>query len=98
MTEPRGRCVRCLVSGRVQGVYFRAHTREQALRLGLAGWVRNRPDGRVEVLACGPADAIGALKHWLWQGPEGARVSDVQCRDEPHGEYPGFEILRDPGD
>ncbi|MGH8582700.1 MAG: acylphosphatase [Gammaproteobacteria bacterium] len=98
MNEPRLRCVRCLVSGRVQGVYFRADTRQQAIRLGLTGWVRNRPDGRVEVLACGPVDAIGEFHRWLWQGPEEAQVSNVQCRDEPPGEYSGFEVLRNAGD
>ncbi|MGH8657843.1 MAG: acylphosphatase [Gammaproteobacteria bacterium] len=71
-------CKRFLVSGRVQGVYFRAHTQQQAERLKLTGWVRNLSDGRVEVLACGDDAAVTALHEWLWQGPELARVSAVR--------------------
>jgi acylphosphatase len=72
-------CVRCVVSGRVQGVWFRASTREQALRLGLRGYANNRPDGRVEVLACGEQAAVDRLCAWLWQGPPQAEVTDVRC-------------------
>ncbi len=72
---------RFFVSGRVQGVCFRASTREQAQRLGLRGHARNLPDGRVEVLAAGRADAIGSLARWLQQGPVHARVDTV--RREP---------------
>lgn len=72
-------CVRCVVSGRVQGVWFRASTREQALSLGLRGYANNRPDGRVEVLACGEQAAVDRLRAWLWQGPPQAEVTDVRC-------------------
>jgi acylphosphatase len=72
-------CVRCVVSGRVQGVWFRASTREQALSLGLRGYANNRPDGRVEVLACGEQTAVDRLRAWLWQGPPQAEVTDVRC-------------------
>lgn len=72
-------CRRCLVSGRVQGVFYRATTREQARRLGITGHAINLPDGRVEVLACGPADAVEALCRWLWQGPPAAQVESVDC-------------------
>ena len=68
---------RFFVSGRVQGVAFRAHTRAQALTLGLRGHARNLADGRVEVLAVGDADAIERLAPWLRQGPPLARVDDV---------------------
>lgn len=86
-------CVRCYVSGRVQGVFFRASTRERARSLGLAGEVSNLPDGRVEVTACGSQAALDALQQWLWEGPSQAVVSDVQCEACPEG--PGssrFEI------
>lgn len=66
-----------MISGRVQGVFYRASTREQALALGLGGYAKNLPDGRVEVLACGSASAIDALETWLRQGPPGARVEAV---------------------
>ena len=68
---------RFFVSGRVQGVAFRAHTRVQALALGLRGHARNLADGRVEVLAVGDADAIERLAQWLRQGPPLAQVDDV---------------------
>ena len=76
-------CRRFLVSGRVQGVCFRAATREQALRLGLAGHARNLCDGRVEVLAVGPPDAVQALCDWLWQGPPSAHVTRVDAEAVP---------------
>ena len=69
---------RFLVSGRVQGVFFRASTREQALALGLRGHAVNLADGRVEVLACGEAGAIETLAGWLRQGPPNARVEGVE--------------------
>lgn len=69
-----------VVSGRVQGVGFRAATRREALRLGLQGHARNLPDGRVEVLAAGEADAVAALVEWLHHGPPSARVEAVQWR------------------
>lgn len=72
-------CTRFLVSGRVQGVFFRASTAREATRLGLKGWALNLPDGRVEVLACGPADAVAGLERWLQQGPPQAEVSDVEA-------------------
>lgn len=73
-------CVRCLVSGRVQGVFFRASARAKALELGVTGWARNLPDGRVEVLACGTERAVATLRDWLWVGPPHARVNEVNCR------------------
>ena len=72
-------CRRCLVSGRVQGVWYRGSTQRQAQRLGVTGHARNLADGRVEVLACGAPAAVDALCDWLWQGPVHAEVSDVQC-------------------
>ena len=73
------RCLRCRVTGRVQGVFFRASTREQARRLGVCGHARNLPDGAVEVLACGPELAVAAMCEWLWVGPPAARVTAVEC-------------------
>jgi acylphosphatase len=68
---------RFLVGGKVQGVWFRASAREQAVRLGLRGYAKNLDDGRVEVLAIGEDAAIAQLEKWLWQGPRLARVKDV---------------------
>ena len=70
-------CKRFLISGRVQGVWYRGSTQEQALSLGINGYARNLADGRVEVLACGEEDAVATLERWLWQGPPHAQVTDV---------------------
>ena len=66
------------VRGRVQGVFFRAETRNKAVELGLRGWVRNVADGRVEVLICGSKLATDAMKEWLAGGPPLARVDSLQ--------------------
>ena len=68
---------RFIVRGKVQGVWFRAGTRDVAARLGLAGHARNLADGSVEVLAMGDAEAIDALERWLHEGPPLARVDAV---------------------
>ncbi|MGD8851201.1 MAG: acylphosphatase [Gammaproteobacteria bacterium] len=73
-------CYRCVVRGRVQGVFFRASTRSEAQMLGVTGRAENLPDGSVEVLACGEPAAVDRLREWLWQGPLSARVDDVECR------------------
>ena len=72
------------ITGRVQGVFYRASTRERALALGLAGSALNRADGSVEVIAAGPADALDALAAWLREGPPAARVEAVH-REPWHG-------------
>ena len=69
--------LRFVVSGRVQGVFFRASARAEATRLGLAGSAQNLDDGCVEVIAIGPDAALDALERWLWQGPPSARVEAV---------------------
>jgi len=66
------------VSGKVQGVRFRAGTREQALLLGLSGYAANLPDGRVEVHAQGAVEAVAKLEQWLWQGPVLAKVGNIE--------------------
>lgn len=73
--------VRFIVTGKVQGVFFRASTREQAQRLGLRGHAKNLADGSVEVLAVGDAGAIDALEDWLRQGPPLARVDGLLRED-----------------
>lgn len=72
-------CQRCRVSGRVQGVFFRASTRQQAQLLGVTGYACNLPDGRVEVLACGTEQKVAALCAWLQSGPPQAVVTGVEC-------------------
>ena len=75
--------MRVQVRGRVQGVGYRASTAYEARRLGLAGWVRNLPDGSVEVVARGEAAAVDALLAWLARGPRGARVTGVDVEERP---------------
>ena len=74
---------RCLVAGRVQGVFYRASTRARAEALGVTGHARNLPDGRVEVLAYGTPQAVQALCEWLWQGPPAADVVSVEIETLP---------------
>lgn len=83
-----------LVNGRVQGVWFRGWTREQAASLNLSGWVRNLPDGRVEALAQGPEDRLQSLLSLLHQGPGQARVDSVEhTLSDPAQELDGgFEV------
>jgi len=69
---------RFFVGGHVQGVFFRASTREQALHLGLRGYARNLHDGRVEVLAVGDVQAVERLGEWLKEGPPHARVEHLE--------------------
>ena len=75
------RRIRAIVSGRVQGVSYRASTCTEAKRLGLVGWVRNRSDGSVELEAEGPDDMVAALIRWCHQGPPAARVARVVVDD-----------------
>ncbi len=90
MTEPIAR--RVVVHGRVQGVFFRDSTREEARRRGVAGWVTNRPDGAVEARFEGPEDAVLALVEWCRSGPRHADVDGVEAGAvEPEG-LEGFRI------
>lgn len=83
------------VSGRVQGVFFRQSTETRARELGLVGWVRNLPDGRVEAIAEGPEDALEAWIAFCHVGPPAARVEHVELQwEEPSGTFARFETLR----
>ena len=80
-------CRRFVVSGRVQGVFFRASTASVAHRLGLRGRARNLPDGNVMVLALGPESKVDELGEWLREGPPSAKVAEVQQADEPADQW-----------
>jgi acylphosphatase len=85
--------VQVLISGRVQGVYFRAYTRDQAVARGLTGWVRNLPDGRVAAVFEGDREKIDSMLAWLQEGPRYAAVDEVLTDWQPHqGEFQGFNI------
>lgn len=81
---------RWLISGHVQGVFFRESTRRQAEPLGLSGHAVNMSDGRVEVVASGPATALDEFERWLQVGPQAARVEAVERADAPPTIPPGF--------
>lgn len=85
-------CIHYIVSGRVQGVWFRATTKEEAEKLGLTGWVRNLSDGRVEVLACGPKEKIAQMHAWLEQGPKKAEVKEVFYEEVPWEAHAQFLV------
>lgn len=84
--------LRLEISGRVQGVGFRYSMREQATRLGVRGWVRNRRDGSVEALAQGESAAVQALIDWTKRGPPGARVTEVKTSAAEEGAHQAFEL------
>jgi len=80
------------VTGRVQGVRFRAWTREQAQALGVSGWVRNRSDGSVEGVLSGPSEAVEALIALLHEGPPAAKVKNVRVTEIAVPVEPGFRV------
>jgi acylphosphatase len=83
-------CARFIVTGRVQGVFFRASTRDFALQMGVAGYAKNRDDGSVEVIASGSTEALAALFAWLHHGPPAARVERVQREEMSPQDLHGF--------
>jgi acylphosphatase len=83
---------RVLVSGRVQGVWFRDSCRREARRQGVAGWVRNREDGRVEAVFEGDPDAVNTLVNWAQHGPPRARVTGIDVTDEEPAGEAGFRV------
>lgn len=87
-------CRRYLVRGRVQGVFYRASTCDKATSLGLLGWVRNRNNGAVELVACGDDARLSEMESWLWQGPPMANVEAVEVTVAEHApsEFSSFDI------
>ena len=91
MTENKR--VHVIVEGRVQGVFFRAYTSDAAKKLGLTGWVRNRPEGTVEAVIEGDAGSVDTMLHWFYQGSPGSKVTKVRVSEEPPvGDNTTFEI------
>lgn len=88
------KCVQLIIRGRVTGVYFRASAQREAKRLGITGWVRNRNDGSVEIMAEGDEDVIKELVSWSHHGPTAARVDGVDVRWRGYsGEFSDFRIM-----
>jgi len=86
-------CKKFNVTGRVQGVWFRQSTKNTAQSLSLTGWVSNRQDGSVELIACGSEEVITELETWLWQGPPAAEVESVVSKTITPESFTGFEII-----
>lgn len=87
-----GSCIAFRVSGRVQGVFFRASTRQKAVELGVSGWVRNCADGDVEGVACGDETQLAAFRSWLADGPPMATVEKMDFEDCDDGLFDTFEV------
>jgi len=88
--------VRVVISGLVQGVFFRHYARKNAVTFGLSGWVKNRPDGRVEALLEGTESQVAMMLEWCRIGPPSAQVTDVAVfREKATGEFTDFQIRYD---
>ncbi len=93
-TDMATKRVQLFVRGRVQGVFFRAAAQREARRLGVSGWVKNRNDGSIEVVAEGEEDAIKEIISWAQHGPSAARVEQVDVRWKGYtGEFAEFRIV-----
>jgi acylphosphatase len=87
------RRVHVWIKGRVQGVFFRAFTRDAALMRGVSGWVRNLPDGRVEAVFEGDADRVADMVQWCYEGSPLSRVENVDTQEEAYrGDLEGFDV------
>ena len=84
--------IRIIVEGKVQGVFFRKHTREKAIELGITGYVENKPDMSVYIIASGTADQLEAFCQWCRTGPPRARVRDVIVTETSPQTFAGFRI------
>ena len=85
-------CKKILVSGKVQGVFYRDSARQQAQIFSLSGYVMNLPDGQVEIEVCGEQSNIEEFQQWLWKGPIMSKVENVQVQEISIMNYSGFEI------
>ena len=86
-------CIKAIVTGKVQGVWYRRSTQEHALQHGVAGHAKNLLDGRVEVLLCGESAAVNEVVEWLWKGPPNARVTHIELQDVAYRDYDAFVTL-----
>lgn len=85
-------CVHGYVWGKVQGVFFRQNTMERANDLGLTGWVKNLPDGRVEFMACGDELKLAKFMEWVQQGPAAAKVDHVESKQQKYENFDRFKV------
>lgn len=83
-----------LVSGKVQGVFYRHSTKEKALELGITGMVQNLSDGNVYIRASGTTEQLDSLVNWCWQGPPKAKVASVDINIWPYQSFDSFTIVK----
>lgn len=86
--------IHAIISGHVQGVWYRESARRQAEQLGITGWIKNTNDGSVELTACGQKRQLQTFIDWLWQGPEAAQVDDVQWQEITLEQFSEFKVVR----
>lgn len=86
-------CRHCFISGKVQGVFYRQYTKEQALAYNITGWVKNLPDGRVEALISGEDEHVADMLRWLAIGPPKAQVNSVEINESEYTDFSNFKIL-----
>ncbi|PWY56460.1 acylphosphatase [Legionella qingyii] len=86
-------CMKCYISGKVQGVWYRASAQREARKLDITGWARNLDDGRVEVFACGKVDKLKQFYAWLKEGPQFAVVDECTYEEFIWEEYQGFDTF-----
>ena len=84
-------CLHVMISGHVQGVFFRRHAYEQAQTFNVTGWIKNLPDGRVEALICGEPESVELMREWIKHGPPAAKVTNVVVEEVPFEPHPKFE-------
>ncbi len=86
--------VHLIITGKVQGVFFRASTKEQADAIGIKGWVKNTRDGNVEIMASGDKKIIDQFISWCRKGPKAAIVADVKISEREDSQFSGFSIIK----
>lgn len=86
--------VEFIITGKVQGVFYRGSARQKAAELGLTGWIKNRSDGSVLLRATGSAAALAALEAWCKEGPPGAQVLHVEINELPNEAFQSFRVIR----
>lgn len=86
-------CRHCFISGLVQGVFYRSHTKDEADKLGITGWVKNLRDGRVEAMICGEKNKIEKLIEWMKKGPRISKVDAVKVINEEYKNFDDFKIV-----
>ncbi|HLB55802.1 MAG TPA: acylphosphatase [Coxiellaceae bacterium] len=87
-------CIKAIITGKVQGVFYRDNARKKANKLNITGWVKNTKNGAVELIACGDEENIKQFIEWLWKGPLFAKVMDVHSEEIAVEKFDAFTVLK----